>query len=37
MAIWIELVVLALVAYAAGLGIGWALWGRGLTETDTNG
>ena len=28
MPIWLELVVLTLIAYAAGLAIGWALWGR---------
>lgn len=28
MPIWFELLVLALIAYAAGIGIGWALWGR---------
>ena len=28
MPIWIELLVLALLAYVAGLAIGWALWGR---------
>jgi len=28
MPIWLELLVLLLVAYAAGIGIGWAIWGR---------
>ena len=28
MPIWLELVVLLLVAYVIGLGIGWAIWGR---------
>ena len=28
MPIWAELLFLALVAYAIGVGIGWALWGR---------
>lgn len=28
MPIWLELLVLLLVAYAAGMGIGWAIWGR---------
>lgn len=28
MPIWLELFVLMLVAYAAGIGIGWAIWGR---------
>jgi hypothetical protein len=28
MPIWLELFVLLLVAYAIGIGIGWAIWGR---------
>lgn len=28
MPIWLELLVLLLIAYAMGLGIGWLLWGR---------
>ena len=28
MPIWSEVLALALAAYAAGLGIGWLLWGR---------
>lgn len=32
MPIWLELLILSLVAYALGLGIGWALWGRGDDE-----
>jgi hypothetical protein len=28
MPIWLELLVLLLVAYAIGIGIGWAMWGR---------
>ncbi len=28
MPIWLELFVLMLVAYAAGIGIGWAIWSR---------
>ena len=28
MPIWLELLVLLLLAYAAGMGIGWAIWGR---------
>lgn len=28
MPIWMELLVLMLFAYAIGLGIGWAIWGR---------
>ncbi|RDC59480.1 hypothetical protein HME9302_00670 [Alteripontixanthobacter maritimus] len=27
MPIWIELLVLAIAAYATGIGIGWLLWG----------
>jgi hypothetical protein len=34
MPIWLELLVLMLVAYAAGLAIGWGLWGRTETEAD---
>lgn len=29
MPIWLELLVLLLVTYAVGMGIGWAIWGRG--------
>lgn len=28
MPIWLELLVVLLVAYAIGIGIGWAIWGR---------
>ncbi len=28
MPIWKEVLVLMLLAYAVGLGIGWAIWGR---------
>jgi hypothetical protein len=28
MPIWVELLVLLLVTYGLGLGIGWAVWGR---------
>lgn len=28
MAIWFELMVMLLAAYAAGLGLGWLIWGR---------
>ncbi len=28
MPIWMEVFVLMLLAYAAGIGIGWAIWGR---------
>ncbi len=36
MPIWLELLVLLLVAYAIGVGLGWAIWGReqGLKEDD---
>ena len=37
MPIWLELTVLALLAYAAGLAIGWAIWGRGGAREDANG
>ena len=37
MPIWLELLVLMLLAYTAGLAIGWALWGRGSVEKDANG
>jgi len=36
MPIWLELLVLMLAAYAGGLAIGWAFWGRGV-ETEGNG
>lgn len=32
MPIWAELLVLALVAYIAGLGLGWLVWGRRVDE-----
>ena len=28
MPIWLELLVLLLVAYVIGIGLGWAIWGR---------
>lgn len=28
MPIWLEMLILALVAYATGLGIGWIIWAR---------
>jgi hypothetical protein len=37
MPIWLELAVLMLLAYTAGLAIGWAIWGRGSGEKDANG
>lgn len=36
MPIVMELVVLSLIAYAAGLAIGWAAWGR-KSNGDANG
>lgn len=33
MPIWLELMVVLLIAYAIGLGIGWAFWGREGAET----
>jgi len=36
MPIWLEIMVLMLVAYAAGLAIGWAIWGRSV-ESEVNG
>ncbi len=37
MPIWFEVTALMLVAYLAGLTIGWALWGRGQpVDTDTD-
>ena len=37
MPLWLELTVLMLLAYAAGLAIGWAIWGRGPAENDDHG
>ena len=37
MPIWLELLVLMLVVFAAGLAIGWAVWGRGVAENDGDG
>jgi hypothetical protein len=34
MAIWLELLVLLLVTYVAGMAIGWAIWGRRANETE---
>ena len=28
MPIWLELLVLLMIVYAAGLALGWAIWGR---------
>ncbi len=30
MPIWMEVLVLMLLAYAVGLGLGWAVWGRDI-------
>lgn len=35
MPIWLELLVLLLVTYALGIGIGWAFWGRAPEGRDT--
>ena len=37
MPIWMELLVLSLVAYAAGLALGWALWGRSAKGSENDG
>ena len=37
MPVWMELLVLMLVAYAVGLGVGWALWGRNSGEANDDG
>lgn len=39
MPIWLELLVLLLITYAAGMAIGWAIWGRhsAATGDDTDG
>lgn len=37
MPIWMELLVLALIAYAVGLALGWAIWGRAQTGRDEDG
>lgn len=34
MPLWFELAALMLVAYVAGIGIGWALWGRHVTHKE---
>ncbi len=33
MPIWLELLILMLLAYAIGLGLGWLLWGRETRTT----
>jgi len=37
MPIWLEVLVLMLVTYAAGLGIGWLAWGRKGKEQGIDG
>ena len=37
MPIWLELMVLTLLAYAIGLTIGWFLWGRKSERQEGNG
>ena len=34
MPLWFELATLMVAAYGAGVGIGWALWGRNETQED---
>lgn len=34
MPIWLELLALMLVAYAAGLALGWAIWSRAEAQGD---
>ena len=37
MPIWLELLVLMMIAYAAGIALGWAIWGRGSMENNGDG
>jgi len=37
MPIWLELLVLMLIAYATGIAIGWAIWGRAAAKGNSNG
>jgi hypothetical protein len=37
MSIWLELLVLLLVTYAVGIGIGWAIWGRAPSDEGGQG
>jgi hypothetical protein len=37
MPIWLELLVLMLIAYVVGLAIGWALWGRANEDEGQGG
>ena len=32
MPVWLELLVLLMLTYAVGIGIGWAIWGRTLDD-----
>jgi len=32
-----ELLILMLIAYATGLAIGWAIWGRSMTGSEIDG
>lgn len=32
MPIWLELLVLLMVTYVVGMGIGWAIWGRAAQD-----
>jgi hypothetical protein len=34
MPIWLELMVMLVVTYTVGLGIGWAIWGRAAEGKD---
>lgn len=34
MPIWFELMILLLVTYGIGIGLGWALWGRGIVADE---
>lgn len=35
MGLWLELIVLALCAYIAGIGVGWLLWARTPRQPDS--
>lgn len=34
MPIWFELMILLLVTYGIGIGVGWVLWGRGIAHDE---
>ena len=36
MPIWLELMVLMLIVYTAGIAIGWAIWGRASARRNGN-